>query len=60
MTMDKVNYRPVSILPSLSKVCEGIINERLYEYLENFQSELLCGFQQAHSTQHALLTLIQK
>ena len=60
MTMDKVNYRLVSILPSLSKVCEGIINKRLYEYLENFQSELLCSFQEAHSTQHALLTLIQK
>ena len=59
MTMDKVNYRPVSVLPLLSKFCEGIINKQLYEYLENFQSELLCGFQEAHSTQQALLTLIQ-
>ena len=31
-----------------------------YEYLQNFLSELLCGFRKAHSTQHALFRLIQK
>ena len=34
--------------------------DQLYEYLENFLSELLCGFRKAHSTQHALFRLIQK
>ena len=34
--------------------------DQLYEYLENFLSELLCGFRKAHSTQHPLLRLIQK
>ena len=53
---DKANYRPVSVLPLLSK----IIYDQLYEYLENFLSELLCGFRKAHSTQHALFRLIQK
>ena len=57
---DKANYRPVSVLPLLSKVFEKIIYDQLYVYLENFLSELLCGFQKAHSTQHALFRLIQK
>ena len=41
---DKVNYRPVSDLPLLTKVFEKIIHGQLHEYLENFLSELLCGF----------------
>ena len=31
---DKANYRPVSVLPLLSKVFEKIIYDQLYEYLE--------------------------
>ena len=57
---DKANYRPVSVLPLLSKVFEKIIYDQLYEYLENILSELLCGFPKAHSAQHALFRLIQK
>ena len=56
---------PVNVLKTtqcfpLSKVFEKIIYDQLYEYLENFLSELLCGFRKAHSTQHALFRLIQK
>ena len=57
---NKANYRPVIILPLLSKVFEKIVYDQLYEYLENFLGELLCGFRKTHSTQHALFTLIQK
>ena len=56
---DITNYRPVSVLPLLSKVLEKIIYDQLYEYLANFLSEL-CGFRKTHSTQHALFRLIQK
>ena len=56
----KANYRPVSVLPLLLKVFEKIIYDQFYEHLENFLSELLCGFQKAHSTQHALFKIIQK
>ena len=54
----KTNYRPVSILPLLSKVFEKHICDKLYENSENFLSELLCGSRKAHSTQHALFRLI--
>ena len=57
---DKANYRPVSVLPLLSKVFEKVIYDQLYEYLKNFLSELLCGFRKAHSTELALFRLLQK
>ena len=56
---DKTNYRPVSILPLLSKVFEKVMYIQLYDYMENFLNQLLCGFRKAHSTQHALFRLIQ-
>ena len=33
--------------------------EQLYEYLKNYLNDLLCGFRMTHSTQHALIRLIQ-
>ena len=57
---NKANYRPVSVLLVLSKVFEKIIFDQLYEYLENFLSELLCGFRKADSSQHAFFRLIYK
>ena len=53
---DKANYRLVSIMPLVSKVFE----KQLYEYIEHFLNQLLCGFRKAHSTQHALFRLLQK
>ena len=57
--LDKSNYRPVSILPLLSKVYERVIYNHLSEYSNNFLNEVLCGFRKAHSTQHALFKLLQ-
>ena len=54
----KGNYRTVSILPLVVKVFEKIMYDQLYEYIENFLDQLLCGFRKAHSTQHALFRLI--
>ena len=51
---DKANFRPVMVLPLLSKVFEKIMCDQLYEYAETFLNKLLCGFRKAHSTQHAL------
>ena len=54
---DKTNFRPVSVLPLLSKVFEKIMYDQLYEYTETFLNKLLCGFRKAHFTQHALFRL---
>ena len=34
--------------------------DQLYEYIEHFFNQLLCGYRKAHSAQHALLRLLQK
>ena len=56
---DKCNYRPVSILPLLSKVFEKVMYDQFYIYTNNFLNELLCGFCKTHSTQHAIFNLLQ-
>ena len=55
---DRKNYRPVSILPLLSKVYERVIYEQTSYYFEPSFNEILCGFRKAHSTQHGLFKLL--
>ena len=54
------NYRPISILPTVSKVFEKLMAEQLIPFLQARFSKLLCGFRKAHSTQHALLRLLNR
>ena len=55
---DKKKYRPVSILPLLSKVYERVIYEQTSYYFEPFFNEIVCRFRKALSTQHALFKLL--
>jgi hypothetical protein len=56
------NYRPVSILPSISKVFEKIMHTQIYDYLN--ENKLLYvsqyGFRALHSTELATLELINR
>jgi len=54
------NYRPVSLLPSLSKVIEKIMFNQLYEYFNenNLFFDSQYGFRKQHSTELAALELI--
>ena len=56
----KENYRPISLLPVLSKVIEKLVAKRIFSFFHNKLSQLLCGFRSKHSTQHVLFRLIQK
>ena len=58
-TLDK-NYRPVSLLPNVSKVFERILQTQLLSYMEKFLSPVLCGYRKRNNTQSALITLIEK
>ena len=51
------NYRPISILPVISKVFEKMLYNQLIEYLhrENLLTENQFGFRRFHSTASALL-----
>lgn len=54
---DRVNnYRPISVLPSLSKILEKIMNNRLKNYLEhnNILSDRQYGFRNGKSTSDAV------
>ena len=55
---DNVNYRPVSVLPLLSKIFERVIYNLRGKYFNLFLNRVLCGFRKAHSTPHALLKLL--
>ena len=54
------NYRPISILPTLSKIFEKLIHKRIYEFLETHNIIYDCqfGFRQKHSTIHAVQTAV--
>ena len=56
------NYRPISVLPCVSKILERLMYNRLYKHLSS--SKILYpkqfGFQKSHSTDHALFQLIDQ
>ena len=54
------NYKPMSVLPVVSKVSEGIMHKQISEYINQFLSPYLRGYRQCFSTQQALVFLIEK
>ena len=56
----KNNYRPVNILPSISKICERCICGQINEYFNPLFSKLQCGFRNGFNAQHSLLVLVEK
>ena len=55
------NYRPISLLPTLSKVLEKIINFRLKQHIEinNIISSNQYGFRGGHSTTHQIHRIVE-
>ena len=55
-----VNYRPISLLPTISKVFERVIHDQMYEYFNQFNllAEQQYGFRKQHSTEYAAIKLI--
>ena len=56
---DKANYRPISLLPLISKLYEKVLYQQIEDFANNILSPKLCGFRKGHSTQHALLNLLK-
>ena len=56
------NYRPISILPSISKIFEKVIYNQIYNYFVNnnlfFSSQY--GFRAGHSTELAVLEIVDR
>lgn len=59
---DVNNYRPISVLTSISKIIEKLINNRLITYLNKFNilSDRQYGFRRGKSTQDAVIDLTSK
>ena len=54
------NYRPISLLPTISKIFERVMFTQLYSYLNanNLLSEQQYGFRSQHSTELACVKLV--
>ena len=57
---DKANFRPISILPTLSKICESVIHERMLKHcMENsIISERQAAYLRGDSTISQLLYIV--
>ena len=59
---DPLNYRPISILPTVSKIFERHVNQHLMGFLNKYKliHENQSGFRQKHSCQTALVKLVDQ
>ena len=57
---EKENYRPVSMLSTFSKLFEKLLFEQINDYVQSKFPKHLTGFRKNHSTQNALLIMIEK
>ena len=57
---EKENYRPISILPNLSKIFERCMYDQLKDHFDKLLSKYQCGFRKGFSTQHCLLPMMEK
>ena len=59
---DKVNYRPISLLPTLSKICESVIHHRLLSHCleNNIISTRQAAYIKGDSTVNQLLYIVNK
>ena len=56
--LDKVNYRPVSILPALSKIYEGLLAEQMTCHFQGIFDIYLSAFRKTYGCQPILLKLV--
>ena len=58
-TTDKANYRPISLLPIVSKVFEKLIAKQIEPFVNSIFSTRLCGFRKGLNCQYALLDMVR-
>ena len=57
--MDKMNYRPISVPPCLSKILEKVILEQMADYIQLIFSPYLSGFRKRYGCQHVLMRMTE-
>ena len=58
--LQKENYRPVSLLPHISKVFERVIYKQINNFMENKISKCVTGFRKSPGTQHSSIAMLEK
>ena len=58
--VNKKNYRPVSLLPLVSKIFERVMQEQMIVFIGDFLSPYLCGYRKGYNAQYALIAMIEK
>ncbi len=56
----KENYRPVSLLPLVSKIFERLMLKQMKPFIESFLSKWLCGYRMGFNAQYTLIAMIEK
>ena len=56
----KENYRPLSVLPSTSKIYERLLKDQMIKCFDNKFLNLLSAFREGYSNQHSLIRVIEK
>ena len=59
-TISKENYRPVSLLPVVSKIFERIMLKQMKPFIETYLSKWLCGYRKGYNAQYALTAMIER
>ena len=54
------NYRPISLLPTISKIFERVMLTQITTYMNEYLSPYLCGYRKGFSAPTALSFLIEK
>ena len=54
------NYRPVSVLPVVSKIFERLMQSQMKDYIDKHLSPFLCGYRKGFNAQYALMSMIEK
>ena len=55
----KDNYRPISILPNISKIYEKCLYNEIETYFDEILSKYQCGFRKGFNAQHCLVSMIK-
>ena len=53
------NYRPVSLIPIVSKLFERIMYDQIIVYINEFLSPYLFGYRKGHSTEQCLTVMLE-
>ena len=59
-SLEKENYRPVSVLLVVSKIFERLMQKQVTLFTEKLLSPYLCSYRKGFSTQQALISLIKR